>query len=439
MEMQGCALYNYLNTLKGFCCERGWNWEDLATSQIMTGRQWLIYWEEYGTPCSGENVAVNTIPPVISGTIGVGNTLTGTTGTWTSPTPISGYTYRWYRNGSAISGATNSTYNQQSADIDKTITLRVIAINDDGDSLPTVSNGLLISTIPTNSVPPVISGVVGVGNVFSSTTGTWSAVGTISYGYQWKRDGVNIGGATNSTYAIQLADVDTDITCFVTASTSAGASTPESSNSILIATIPSNTILPNISGIIGVGNTLTSTTGTWSAVGTITYGYQWQRNGSNIVGETNSTYVIALADVDEDITCDVVATTDAGASSPATSNTLLIATIPTNSVPPVISGSTGVGDVLSSTTGTWVAVGTLSYAYQWQRNGVDIIGATGSTHTIVLLDVGEDITCDVEAITLAGTSSPSTSNAINIPSVTADVWGTSGSAIWGTASSYNWG
>ena len=50
--MQGCDLYHYLLTIKGFCCERGWNWEDLDTGQIMQGREWVKYWEQYGDPCT---------------------------------------------------------------------------------------------------------------------------------------------------------------------------------------------------------------------------------------------------------------------------------------------------------------------------------------------------------------------------------------------------
>jgi hypothetical protein len=70
----------------------------------------------------------NTVAPSISGTSGLGNTLTVSNGTWTTnSTTISSYTYQWYRGGNAISGATNSTYTQGDNDVALTITASVMA------------------------------------------------------------------------------------------------------------------------------------------------------------------------------------------------------------------------------------------------------------------------------------------------------------------------
>lgn len=57
--------------------------------------------------------------PTISGTRKVGYTLTAVPGTW-SPTPT-GTTYKWYRSGVLVSGATASTYKLTSLDKGKTI------------------------------------------------------------------------------------------------------------------------------------------------------------------------------------------------------------------------------------------------------------------------------------------------------------------------------
>src|SRR5271165_5586711 len=59
---------------------------------------------------------------------------------------------------------------------------------------------------------------------------------------------------------------------------------------------------------------------------------------------------------------------------------------PTDLEPPVISGTAQVGDVLTSTTGTWT--GASSYAYQWADNGANIAGATAATYTPVSTDAG---------------------------------------------------
>jgi hypothetical protein len=63
--------------------------------------------------------------PKITGTVKVGQTLAVSRGTW-SPTPSS-YSYRWYRSGVAISGATSSTYKLTSSDKGKAITVKVTA------------------------------------------------------------------------------------------------------------------------------------------------------------------------------------------------------------------------------------------------------------------------------------------------------------------------
>ena len=96
---------------------------------------------------SDGSVPVNTVAPVISGTALVGNTLTSTTGTWTSDTGVTGYLYQWTRNGVAISLATSSTYTLVSADRLKTIRCQVAATDTDGTSAYVNSNALTERTI----------------------------------------------------------------------------------------------------------------------------------------------------------------------------------------------------------------------------------------------------------------------------------------------------
>jgi hypothetical protein len=83
---------------------------------------------------------------------------------------------------------------------------------------------------------------------------------------------------------------------------------------------------------------------------------------------------------------------------------------PANTVAPVISGSLTVGSLLTSTTGTWTNTPT-SYAYQWQRDGVDIGGATSSTFTTANAGVHR---CRVSATNAGGTGGPVNSNTLTI-------------------------
>jgi hypothetical protein len=77
-------------------------------------------------------IPTNSSVPTISGTAQVGQTLTATTGVWMhNPTS---FTYQWNRAGSAIAGATASTYVPVAADVGNTLTVSVVATNSGGSS-----------------------------------------------------------------------------------------------------------------------------------------------------------------------------------------------------------------------------------------------------------------------------------------------------------------
>lgn len=79
-------------------------------------------------------VPVNTAAPAITGTAQVGQTLSGSTGTWTSKSSIT-YVREWLADGAVISGATAATYVPVAGDVGKTITERVTATNANGSAV----------------------------------------------------------------------------------------------------------------------------------------------------------------------------------------------------------------------------------------------------------------------------------------------------------------
>lgn len=82
---------------------------------------------------------------------------------------------------------------------------------------------------------PSVSGSATQGSTLTTTNGTWTSTDAyipISYSYQWTRAGVDISGATSSTYATVVADVGNAVACKVTATNNRGATTITSSNSI---------------------------------------------------------------------------------------------------------------------------------------------------------------------------------------------------------------
>lgn len=87
---------------------------------------------------------------------------------------------------------------------------------------------------------------------------------------------------------------------------------------------------------------------------------------------------------------------------------------PQNQNPPRVSGSATNGSVLSVSNGAWVGNGNITYTYQWKLAGVTIVGATSSTYTSLLAQVGSAITCVVTATNSAGNASATTSNSITV-------------------------
>jgi len=254
----------------------------------------------------------NTTVPTISGSTAVGDTLSASTGSW-SNSPTS-YGYEWLRDGSAINGATSSSYTVADADVGHTLSVRVTATNAGGsgsaDSAATGSVPMPTPAVPGNTTLPTISGSTAVGDTLSASTGSWSNSPTY-YGYEWLRDGSAIDGATGSSYQLVDADVGHALSVRVTATNAGGSSSADSAatGSVLVPTpaVPGNTTLPTISGSTAVGDTLSASTGSWSNSPT-SYGYQWLRDGSVIDGATSSSYTIADTDAGHTLSVRVTAT-----------------------------------------------------------------------------------------------------------------------------------
>lgn len=85
---------------------------------------------------------------------------------------------------------------------------------------------------------------------------------------------------------------------------------------------------------------------------------------------------------------------------------------PTNTVAPVISGTSIVGQTLTTTNGTW-SFSPTGYYYQWRANAVAISSnATSNTFVLTSTQLGANITCNVTAYNAAGNSTPATSNSL---------------------------
>ena len=82
------------------------------------------------------------------------------------------------------------------------------------------------------------------------------------------------------------------------------------------------------------------------------------------------------------------------------------AQFPVNTAQPLIDGNGFEGAILTVIyNGTWTGAMPITYSYQWQRNGIDIVGETAITYTIVNADLLQIINCLVTATNTAGSSS----------------------------------
>jgi hypothetical protein len=105
--------------------------------------------------------------------------------------------------------------------------------------------------IPINFGPPSISGSLISGQILTAVEGFWfDPLGdSISFSYQWYRDGVVIVGATSSTYLLVDADVATEIHVLETATNSDGsASEPSNSTAAIAPLVITNPIVGDPAG-----------------------------------------------------------------------------------------------------------------------------------------------------------------------------------------------
>lgn len=255
---------------------------------------------------------------------------------------------------------------------------------------------LILGNQPVNTIAPVITGIAQRGETLSSTTGTWTGTGTITFAYQWQRDNVDISGATSSTYVLVAADDNTSITCVVSATDSEGTGTATSNAISPILGVPYNLVAPVASGTGQVGQTLSTTNGSWQGVATITFTYQWRRDASDISGATSSTYTLVADDYATDIDCVVTATNSLGSANQDSNDIANIAgSVPVISGVPTISGLAKVGETLTATAASVTGTPTPTDTFQWQRsdNGstgwANVSGATNTTYTAVSADEGK--------------------------------------------------
>ena len=302
---------------------------------------------------------MNTVLPAITGSAVEGQTLTGSTGTW-SGAPTS-YAYQW-QDCNALgegcvkaAGATGSTFALTSANVGGTVRLSVTATNASGPTTATSASSAVVAAAPppppppapVNTVLPAITGSVVEGQTLTGSTGTWSGAPT-SYSYQWQdcnalgEGCLGVSGATGLAYKLTASDIGWTIRLAVSATNEGGMGEATSSPTALVVAAPPppppppppvNTVLPAITGSAVEGQTLTGSTGTWSGAPT-SYAYQWQ--DCNALGEgcvkaagaTGSTFALTSANVGGTVRLSVTATNASGPTTATSASSAVVAAAP---------------------------------------------------------------------------------------------------------------
>lgn len=226
--------------------------------------------------------------PTVTGTAAVGYTLTANPGAW-GPAPVT-LAYQWYRSGTAITGATASTYTLTSTDLGKTMTVKVTGSKTGYASVSRTSAGTSAVLNSFTAAPtPTISGTKAVGYTLTANRGTWSPTPD-SFSYQWYRSGTAISGATASTYKLTSYDKGKAMTVRVIARKTGYVATARTSAATsAVLNVYSTTTAPTIGGTKKVGYTQTAYVGTWSPTPT-SWKYQWYRGSTAISGAVYKTY-----------------------------------------------------------------------------------------------------------------------------------------------------
>ena len=168
-----------------------------------------------------------------SQTVTAGQTVTFTvTATGTPP-----FTYQWYRNGVAISGATSSSYTIGATLSSQNGSVYTVAVTNAGGTVMSAPCALTVNT------PPAITAQPASQTIFVGQTATFAvtATGTAPLTYQWHLGGTAISGAISNSYTTPATTVIGSSSVYTVTVTNVAGSVTSSS-----ATLTVNPLAPDL-------------------------------------------------------------------------------------------------------------------------------------------------------------------------------------------------
>ena len=295
--------------------------------------------------------------------------------------------YQWAKDGVPISGATGSSFTIASVQPVSAGAYTVVVSNFARSVVSTAAT--LTVTTPT-SLPLIISDpsnqitTVG-GSVFFEV----NAASASPLSYQWRKDGVAISGATNSTFSLSNVQSTAAGNYMVVVSNSGGSVNSQSA-SLTVSSMPLLNTPPIISSqpssrtaIVGAAVTLNVV-----ATGSTPLSYQWNKNGVPIIDATTPEFILGNIQAEDMGRYTVVVSNAAGTAS-STAATLTVTAAPPPPTVPAITSLPAAQFITAGQSANFsvVATGTAPLAYQWLRNGIPIPASTAATHTIASVQV----------------------------------------------------
>ncbi|MEZ5089276.1 MAG: peptidoglycan-binding protein [Micropruina sp.] len=233
--------------------------------------------------------------PMISGSLEVGGKLTVKAGSW-GPGAVS-LSYRWYRDGKSITGATKTSYTVQTADAGRVLTVAVTGSK--AKHVTVVRKSAATSRVPllalTKTPVPTVTGTAKVGEKLTAKAGAWAPTGVVLT-YQWFRGTTAVAGATKATYVVQAADAGAALSVRTTGALTGYARVTKASRAT--AAVAKGTLTKataSITGTAKAGKKLTAVPGAWQPA-PVAYTYQWYRGSTAIKGATKAAYTVTTKD-----------------------------------------------------------------------------------------------------------------------------------------------
>jgi hypothetical protein len=273
--------------------------------------------------------------------------------------------YFWRKNGTAISGATNTNYTIASALPSDAATYSFVASNPVGMA---VSTGAVLTVYypPAITVQPA-SQTVGVESNFTVSV---TANGNPALAYQWRTNGTAIPGATDSSYTVTGAQTNNSGNYDVIVSNLVSSLTSIVAQVSVVYYPPTITCQP-VGGNLLVGNSYSLNA---PAGGTAPLSWQWLKNGAPIPGANSDSYVFGAAQLTDAGLYDVVVTNLVG------SVTSSVVAIYVGYAPEITEEPESITNAFGGTAVfTCNATGPLPMNFQWLQDSSPLTGQTNLT------------------------------------------------------------